>query len=104
MRSLRAGVSTLIALLPLTALAGPETATAQPPAPAAAAAGQRTLWIVQAGSLADARRNVADVGGRLDRELEIINGVSVYLDPWQIERLRARPGLHLYQDREVPNQ
>src|ERR1700756_4311473 len=92
MRAFYSGTSLLTALLCLTTL----TAAAPAAEPA-----QRALWIVQAGSVAAARRNVAAVGGRVDRELEIINGVSVYLDPGPIERLRARAGVHLYEDRAV---
>ncbi len=103
MRTFRAGVSMLIALLCMNApaAAAPSTASVPPRAAASAAAPQRTLWIVQASSLAAARRGVADVGAAVDQELDIINGVSAYLNPWQLERLRARAGVRLYEDRVV---
>ena len=87
MRTVRASASILIALLSMTAT----------PAPAP----QQTLWIVQASSLPAARRSVADVGATVDRDLDIINGVSAYLNPWQLERLRRLAGVRLYEDRAV---
>ncbi|TLZ27009.1 MAG: hypothetical protein E6K27_06270, partial [Gammaproteobacteria bacterium] len=101
MRTLRASASLLIALLSMTALAAAapsaEPTPGTPPAPTA----QRARWIVQASSVAAARRSVADVGATVDRELDIINGVSAYLNPRQSERLRARAGVRLYEDRAV---
>jgi len=54
-----------------------------------------------AASVAAARRSVAGVGARVEQELDIIHGVSAYLNPWQIEHLRTRTGVRLFQDRAV---
>ena len=37
-----------------------------------------------------ARRSVARVNARAERELDIIHAVSAYLNPWQLEHLRAQ--------------
>ena len=91
MRIHHATGSIVIAVLSVTALAAAAPVTpVRPPAATAAPA----LWIVQAASVAAARRDVDGVGARVEQELEIIHAVSAYLNPWQIEHLRARAGVH----------
>jgi serine protease AprX len=79
-----------------TALAA--TATATPAASATATREQPTSYIVQAGSLAEAKAAVTKAGGRITHELGIINGVAATLSPAQAETLRAVTGLELQQD------
>jgi len=45
-------------------------------------------------------RSLASAPG-FEQELDIIHGVSAYLNPWQIEHLRTRTGVRLFQDRAV---
>src|ERR1700732_1260813 len=94
--------SMLIALLSQAALAAaPPVTTPGPvrPATAPTAAPAPGVWIVEAASVAAARRDVAGVGARVEQELDIIHGVSAYLNPWQIEHLRTHAGVRLFQDR-----
>src|ERR1700731_2392493 len=94
--------SMLIALLSQAALAAaPPVTTPGPVRPATAPTAAPALWIVEAASVAAARRDVAGVGARVEQELDIIHGVSAYLNPWQIERLPTRAGVHLFEDRAV---
>src|SRR3984893_17240024 len=94
--------SMLIALLSQAALAAaPPVTTPGPVRPATAPTAAPALWIVEAASVAAARRDVAGVGARVEQELDIIHGVSAYLNPWQIGRLRTRPGVRLFEDRAV---
>src|SRR5258706_7923967 len=69
------------------------TAAAAPPLPA--------RFIVQAQTAPAAQQYVERLGGRVERDLAIINGVSALLDPWQVDRLRATAGVRLYMDRAV---
>src|ERR1700740_1427320 len=72
---------------------------------AVAAAGAPTYLparvIVQAQPTPAAHLYVERLGGRVEQDLTIINGVSAYLDPWQVDRLRATAGVRLYEDRAV---
>src|SRR5258706_10810343 len=68
-------------------------AAAAPPLPA--------RFIVQAQTAPAAQQYVERLGGRVERDLAIINGVSALLDPWQVDRLRATAGVRLYEDRAV---
>src|SRR5580692_5012413 len=94
--------SLLVALLATAAVAAAVPAPLSAPQGAAATGtAARALWIVQARSASDARRSVTRVNGSIERELGIIHGVSAYLDPGQVEQLRADPGVHLFADRSV---
>ena len=101
MRIRHATGSILTALLSMAALAGPAPVTTPAPVRPSAASAAPAPWIVQAASVAAARRQVAGVGARVEQELDIIHGVSAYLNPWQIEHLRTRTGVRLFQDRAV---
>src|ERR1700687_4567778 len=102
MRIRHATASMLIALSSMAALAAAAPVTAPAPVrPPATAGAAPALWIVEAASAAAARRDVDGVGARVEQELDIIHGVSAYLNPWQIEHLRTRPGVRLVQDRAV---
>src|SRR5258706_5193738 len=68
-------------------------AEATPPLPA--------RFIVQAQTTPAAHQYVERLGAQVERDLAIINGVSAFLDPWQVDRLRATAGVHLYEDRAV---
>ena len=48
-----------------------------------------------------ARHDVTRVNARIEQEFNVIQGVSAYLDPWQVERLRVVPGVRLFEDRAV---
>src|ERR1700720_3159061 len=99
MRIRHATGSMLIALWSMAALAAAAPLTT--PGPVRPATAAPALWIVEAASVAAARRSVAGVGARVEQELDIIHGVSAYLNPWQIEHLRTRTGVHLFQDRAL---
>src|SRR5882724_1762472 len=58
-------------------------------------------FIVQAQSTPAAQQYVERLGAQVERDLAIINGVSAFLDPWQVDRLRATAGVRLYEDRAV---
>jgi serine protease AprX len=97
MRIRHATGSLLIALLSIAALAAAAPVTpVRPPAASAPA-----LWIVQGTSVGAARASVTGVGARVDQQLDIIRGVSAYLNPWQVQRLRAQAGVRLYENRTV---
>src|SRR4029077_5949932 len=91
--------SLLVALLATAAVAAAPVNA--PPSAAATVIGARALWIAQARSASDARRSVIRVQRRIERELAIIHGGSAYLNPGQVEQLRADPGVHLFADRSV---
>ena len=88
MRTLHSVGSMLIALALLCVAAAPVT-VAEPAHTAATAA--PSLWIVQAESVAAARRSLARVNARAERELDIIHAVSAHLNPWQLEHRFLRP-------------
>jgi serine protease AprX len=73
----------------------------------AAAAGGKTSeahtarYLVQAPSIAIARKDIASVGGSPARSLPIINAVAARLKPWQADRLRVMPGVQVFKDREL---
>ncbi len=58
-------------------------------------------FLVQARSASVARRDVASVGGSAMQSLSIVNAVSARLHPWQADRLRAMPGVHVFEDRAL---
>src|SRR5579862_8138919 len=58
-------------------------------------------FLVQAASAAIARKDVASVGGSALQSLGIVNAVAARLDPRQADRLRALPGVHVFQDRAL---
>jgi len=58
-------------------------------------------FLVQARSATVARRDVAAVGGSAAQSLGIVNAVSARLTPWQADRLRAMPGVHVFEDRAL---
>ncbi len=80
------------------------TLAASPAALAAAATGRpgheaaTSSFIVQAGSLAEAKAAVRAAGGSITHELGIINAVAATLSPAQARTLRANTGLELQQD------
>src|SRR5580765_78610 len=98
MRTLHSVGSMLIALALLCVAAAPVT-VAEPAHTAATAA--PSLWIVQAESVAAARRSLARVHARAERELDIIHAVSAHLNPWQLEQLRASADVRLFEDRAL---
>ena len=68
---------------------------------ARAAAESAARYLVQAPNAEDARRDVRNVGARVDQDLGIIHAVSAHLTPRQAARLRAMPGVHVFNDRSV---
>src|SRR5258706_5017907 len=68
---------------------------------AAGASAAPTRYIVQAATVQDAHRHANRLGATVERDLAVINGVSVYLDPWQVKRLRTTPGGRLYEGRDL---
>src|SRR5580765_5191818 len=98
MRTLHSVGSMLIALALLCVAAAPVT-VAEPAHTAATAA--PSLWIVQAESVAAARRSLTRVHARAERELDIIHAVSAHLNPWQLEHLRASADVRLFEDRAL---
>jgi serine protease AprX len=58
-------------------------------------------FLVQASSAAVARKDIASVGGSALQSLSIVNAVAARLEPWQADRLRAQPGVHVFQDRAL---
>ena len=59
------------------------------------------LFIVQGSNLAAALHGVRSVGVEPQQRLEVIRAVSANLTPSQVARLRATPGLRVYQDRQL---
>ncbi|HEX9474848.1 MAG TPA: S8 family peptidase, partial [Steroidobacteraceae bacterium] len=58
-------------------------------------------FIVQAPTALAAHQTVERVGASVERDLPIINGVSAFLDPWEVTRLRATAGVRIYEDRAL---
>jgi len=58
-------------------------------------------FLVQAANTTIARRDVAHVGARVERDLGIINAVAAQLNSRQAARLRAMPGIRLFPDRSL---
>jgi serine protease AprX len=58
-------------------------------------------YLVQAGSVNAARERVDSVGATVERELEIVHGVSARLSAWQADRLRAMAGVRVFADRAL---
>jgi serine protease AprX len=58
-------------------------------------------YLVQASSVDAARERVALVGARVERDLAIVHGVAVHLNPWQLERLRGMAGVSVFADRAL---
>ena len=58
--------------------------------PTAPAARSMAGYIVQAGTVEAAKEAVADVGGLVTHELDIIRAVGATLSAVQVERLRSR--------------
>jgi serine protease AprX len=83
----------------VTLLAGLLAATAATAAPLAAAAPAR--YLVQAATLALARQDVQQVGGTIERNLDVVHAVSAYLDDSQAARLRAQSGVRVFADRSM---
>src|SRR5258706_14468807 len=61
-------------------------------------------FIVQAPTALAAHQYVERAGARVERDLPIINGVSAFLDPWEVTRLRATAGVRVYEDRALAPQ
>ena len=89
-------VSTTI-LSALTLSAAAAAGTGKAPTPAAGSA----RFLVQAPSAAIARKDIASVGGSPLQSLAIVNAVAARLNPWQADRLRGLPGVHVFQDRAL---
>jgi subtilisin family serine protease len=70
---------------------------------AAAVAGPRQTYIVQARSAAEAGRAVTQAGGNVDADLSVIRAVSARLDQRELAALRAapEPRVHVYANEEV---
>jgi serine protease AprX len=66
-----------------------------------ATAAQSARYLVQAPSVAIARKDVESVGGSPAQSLAIINAVAARLNARQADRLGAMPGVHIYKDREL---
>src|SRR5258708_14278401 len=58
-------------------------------------------FIVQAPTALAAHQTVERVGASVERDLPIINGVSAFLDPWEVTRLRGPAGVRIYEDRAL---
>jgi subtilisin family serine protease len=97
-------LTTLLATLALAPMAmtadlgGAATAQTKRITPAVQSA--NAGYIVQAGSMAEARVAVRRVRGRITHELDIIDAVGATLSPAQAETLRAA-GITLFEDAEV---
>jgi len=91
--------SMLMSLVSLAAAAAAENPTVQPARAAERPSGAR--YIVQAASSRSARQDVGRVGAKARQNLDIINAVSAYLNPRQAARLRAAPGVHVFEDRSL---
>jgi Subtilase family len=78
-------------------------ASATSAAPPAAEAPSRYVarYVVQAATLALAREDVQQVGGTLERNLDVIHAVSAYLDAAQAARLRARSDVRVFADHSM---
>ena len=76
-------------------------ASAASTASPAATVPQAPLYIVQAASAQSARDYVHLAGARSERELQIIRAVAARLSTDQLARLRAVPGVRVYEDRPL---
>src|SRR4051794_2003237 len=61
----------------------------------------RHSYIVESTTVARARHEVASVGGAVDQELAIINGVTARLGDAQVSKLRLLPDARVFEDRAV---
>src|SRR5580698_1239186 len=99
MRSIQTVCERRVASMLLALLAASATVAATPesagPAPAA------SRYLVQAATLTLAQRDVQQVGGSIERDLDIIHAVSAYLDDAQAARLRARGDVRVFADRSM---
>ncbi|HTB68197.1 MAG TPA: S8 family peptidase [Steroidobacteraceae bacterium] len=75
------------------------TAAAAAPAPNSASAAPR--YLVQAATVALARQDVQQVGGSVERDLQVVHAVSAYLDDSQAAQLRARSDVRIFKDRSI---
>jgi hypothetical protein len=71
------------------ALEASAVAADSPTGPSAAAERQHVTYLVQAASVAAARKAVEVVGGRVVNELTIIDAVGADLDAGQLARIEA---------------
>ena len=76
-------------------------ATAAPASEPAVSTTETTRYLVQAATLALARQDVEQVGGKVERNLDVIHAVSAYLDASQAARLRARSDVRIFADRRM---
>jgi serine protease AprX len=90
-------VAAALGASPQTIRAAANTATSVPKADATRAA----AYIVQAASLDMARAAVKQAGGRITRELGIINGVSAQLTAEQLRAITAINGVGVFADKQV---
>src|SRR5580658_431087 len=58
-------------------------------------------YLVQAATLTLAQQDVQQVGGTLERNLDVIHAVSAYLDGAQVAQLRARSDVRVFADRSM---
>jgi serine protease AprX len=86
--------SLLVALLAASASAAPTPESAGP-------APGTSRYLVQAATVTEAQRDVQQVGGSVERDLDIIHAVSAYLDDAQAASLRARGDVRVFADRSM---
>ncbi len=82
----------LVSVLAMSAIAAP---------PHSASHAGAARYLVQAATLTVAQQDVQQVGGRLERNLEVIHAVSAYLDDSQLAQLRARRDVRVFADRSM---
>lgn len=61
-------------------------------------------YIVQSSTALVARKNVVDVGGKVNLDLPIINGVAAELNAAQALQLRSKTTIHVFKDRALATQ
>ncbi len=86
-------VSSLAILTLLTAVSAASTAAA----PA-------KRFIVESSTTGAARESVIQAGGRVEQEIDIVHGVVALMNPRNVRRLQALPGVHVYEDRALASQ
>ena len=58
-------------------------------------------YVVQAATLAEARQDVQQVGGTIERNLDVVHAVAAYLSTAQVASLRARADVRVFEDRAM---
>ncbi|HTC52584.1 MAG TPA: S8 family peptidase [Steroidobacteraceae bacterium] len=85
--------SLLVVMLATSAMAAPAPQSAHP--------ADTARYLVQAPTLTLAQQDVQQVGGTLERNLDVIHAVSAYLDAAQVAQLRARSDVRVFADRSM---